>query len=381
MRKIIPIARSNRWHGVIMHDRPNPKYGLIPVDSFKLPDKIQKLITGEQVYQIIALKEVPRTCGTRIERGTLGGYVLGFTNLLQDGKCWINEGGYVFGKFLLQDDATVHEGGICYGAGWAMGGADISGEVTNASISNATVLRGAKVIGDPITELERLDIFDGAVIGRNTKVSGYAKVSGRAHIWSESGSVCIEGHTEIHATKTSEIIGNVAITGNSRILGEFFITAESKGRVHIGYTELLGCTDIHRNKSELSLIGGKIAAKQPMPLSHFQSESDESPTMTLHREDIRVYGPLFYNYNSRSSQIIFAKYHKNHYTTIAAWEMVINPIRFDANAMLFFKAPCWTCKAIEKRLEWHQKQKSSTEINLLENFYYGLKKLWKIQDQ
>ena len=76
-------------------------------DKYILSD--QSILDSEHgviLYRIVALRTF-ETIERVIKKGTVGGYVCGYENLSQEGKCWIDDNAKIFGQARVLENAYV----------------------------------------------------------------------------------------------------------------------------------------------------------------------------------------------------------------------------------------------------------------------------------
>ena len=116
---------------------------------------------GKKLYRIRALKNSICYRYGITYKGDLGGYVEGYHNLSQEGKCWIFSDAKVYDNARVKDNAVVSDSVMIY--------------------ENAVVRNYAKV-SDESEVYGNAKIEDNAVVYGNTCVNGNAVVKGDTKI-------------------------------------------------------------------------------------------------------------------------------------------------------------------------------------------------------
>lgn len=134
---------------------------------------------------------------TKIERGTLGGWIEKEENLSQEGTAWVADEACVYGKGHVWGATVVSE---------------------NATVSGGDIMDFARVYG-------KATVHSGCV-SDHTRIYDEAEVSGG--IYSD--------HAQVYgnATIEQEDDGELTIAGNARIYGQSKIACESGGTIEIG---------------------------------------------------------------------------------------------------------------------------------------------------
>ena len=178
---------------------------------------------GRKLYRIRALKKIPKGVYTEVKKGQLGGYVEGYRNLSQEGKCWIFDDSRVYGNAVVRDSAVVIDDSEIYGNAIVKGCSEVS---------------------------NRSQVYGNAIIRDNAKVYNRSKVFGNAVI---SNSAGVEDCAEVYGNVTVKGIAGVAnfamMSGNAEIFGAAIVKDRAMivwmnnikihgGAVVVGPTEL-----------------------------------------------------------------------------------------------------------------------------------------------
>jgi UDP-3-O-[3-hydroxymyristoyl] glucosamine N-acyltransferase len=163
----------------------NKKYELVKDDFI--------IYKGRKLYRIRALKEITYTS---IKEGSLGGYIEGYHNLSQEGRCWISDSSKVYGNARIRDNAFVGSESEIFG---------------NAVIKDSVQVGwDVKIYGNAVV-MGKSEISDGSRIYGNAVVKDIAMIVGSANIY---GNTSIEGGSLVRVGKFYD---NVAIKNSTDI--------------------------------------------------------------------------------------------------------------------------------------------------------------------
>lgn len=90
------------------------------------------VIDGKELYRIKALKNFGE-----VRDGDIGGWVENYSNLSQEGTCWLFDDAMVYDKAYVFEDAELHHHAIAYGTECNIGGKSIITD--NAKIKNSII--------------------------------------------------------------------------------------------------------------------------------------------------------------------------------------------------------------------------------------------------
>jgi len=138
--------------------------------KYKLTENNKTLPDGTVLYQIQALKDIPKYYQREngiCKKDDLGGWVQSEKNLSQTGNCWVWDNAQVWGNARVWGNAMV------YNDAQVRNNAQVWG---NARVwDNAMVYYDAMVYGNA-------RVWGNAMVSRNAQVFGHAQVSGDAHV-------------------------------------------------------------------------------------------------------------------------------------------------------------------------------------------------------
>lgn len=115
---------------------------------------------GTTLYRIRALEDIRNDFESgiqfKVRKGDLGGWVSGYHNLSQQGKCWIYDNSIVTDNARVEDNAIVYSNSIMHGNSSVYNRSAIcdsymnsdSMVLGNAQIHNSNLLDDSKVMGD-----------------------------------------------------------------------------------------------------------------------------------------------------------------------------------------------------------------------------------------
>lgn len=187
-----------------------------------------------------------------LKTGEIGGDVMGYENLSQEGNCWIEENCAVYDNSTVQDDAMVCgklriEGNVTISRKahiHSVENCDIADEYNNGSIitDNAHISLESKdswIVGT-FKISGNVDIVGSPQINGKTTITDSVKIDGSPIIndCTISDSVLIEGNPTL---KNCTISDNVIIKGNPNI----------KDCVLLGKTVIIGGSDLEINSETL----------------------------------------------------------------------------------------------------------------------------------
>jgi len=173
----------------------NKKYELLLEEYIELAEK--------KLYRIQALK----TTAT-FEKGERGGYIEGYHNLSQTGKCWVAKDAKVYEKARIDGDALVSDKAVVFGE------CHIN---KNAFVKNRVKIYGKAVITDSAI------VSEDAVVFENAKVAGKAKVSGKSSIYGQS---VVFDNAQIKMS--AQIFGSAKVGKNGVIMGDARVGGAAK---------------------------------------------------------------------------------------------------------------------------------------------------------
>lgn len=214
------------------------KYWIYPTDK--------KSDTGNPFYQIEALKNF--ICqGREVKKGERGGYIEKFSNLSQEGSCWIFDSAVVYGEASVKNDAKIENFAVVKNNALVADSANIRDEATvcnNAVIKRNGVVEGKATVGKEALVNENAVIGGTAVI-RESVVAGDAHIYGRVFV---NNSSCIDGKSIINGCGIGKdlmcelLIGEYSLISDSILIGNLIV---KKSR--IGKAFIKGALDINKS--------------------------------------------------------------------------------------------------------------------------------------
>jgi carbonic anhydrase/acetyltransferase-like protein (isoleucine patch superfamily) len=214
----------------------NKKYELVEDDFI--------LYEGKKLYRIRALKSFATIKNLVIKKGQLGGYIEGYRNLSQEGKCWVfYDDSKVYGNAVVKDLAVVMD---------------------DSEVRDNAIVKGCSEISN------RSEIFGNAVIRDSAKVHYHSKVYGNAVV---RNSAIIEGRAEVSGnvvvSNVSEVVNSAMVSGNAEIFGAAIVKDSAmivwrnnikihRGSVVVGPTDLFNdpkiCSNAILNDNEVVVV-------------------------------------------------------------------------------------------------------------------------------
>lgn len=164
------------------------KYTLLTNDSIDYKGRI--------LYRIKALKSFGL-----IKKGDLGGYIESYTNLSQEGNCWVNGNAKVYDNGQLNDDASICEFAEVY--------------------DNAKLYESAKMFGSSKAYCNSIIRGDATIYGK-ARIYGFALVA---------GTTFIGDHAKIHDYAVIDdkagVLDHAEILGDAKVLGDATISHDA----------------------------------------------------------------------------------------------------------------------------------------------------------
>ena len=132
------------------------------------------------VYRIRALEDIENKHDFQLDvkKGDLGGWVSGYHNLSQQGKCWIYDNSIVTDNARVEDDAIVYDNSIMY---------DNSSAYNRSEVCDSTLRNNSMILGKG--RVKYCDIYDDVKVMRNSSLI-HSTLVGNTQIKMES--CCIQ---------------------------------------------------------------------------------------------------------------------------------------------------------------------------------------------
>ena len=139
--------------------------------KYELTD-IKRDYNGTTVYRIRALEDIENKNNFQLDvkKGDLGGWVSGYHNLSQQGKCWIYDNSIVVDNARVEDDAIIYGNSAMYDNSSAYN----RSEVCNSILSNNSMILGKGCIED-------CELHNNVKIMKNSRLI-HSFLSGNMHI-------------------------------------------------------------------------------------------------------------------------------------------------------------------------------------------------------
>lgn len=150
-------------------------------NKYMSTENVKTLADGTLLYQIMSVKDFELTDGTKIEGGTLGGWLESEINLSTTGSSWVQDGAYVYGDAVVLEDAVIKDFAMVKDRAVVKGQAVISGyaQVTDdAQVMGRSVVTDNARISKEAQVGNRSTIFGRAYVTHQAKVGQYAQVGG-----------------------------------------------------------------------------------------------------------------------------------------------------------------------------------------------------------
>jgi len=203
--------------------KKSKKYELVE-DDFILHE-------GKKLYRIRALKKIPKGVYIEVKKGQLGGYIEGYRNLSQEGKCWVFDDSIVYGNAVVKNSAVVIDDSEIYGNAIVKGCSEVS---------NRSEIFGNAVIRDSAKVYYRSKVYGNAVV-RNS-----ARIEDRAEVY---GNVTVNGVSEV--ANFAMISGNAEISGAAIVKNSAKIVWRNNIKIHRG-SIVVGPTDLYSDSKVCS---------------------------------------------------------------------------------------------------------------------------------
>jgi carbonic anhydrase/acetyltransferase-like protein (isoleucine patch superfamily) len=156
---------------------------------------------GRKLYRIRALKNSICYRYGITYKGDLGGYIEGYHNLSQEGKCWVFSNAKVYDNARIEDDAAV-----------------VAGE--DIEVFGNAIIKNSAVVSDSVK------IYENAVVRNSAKVSDNARVYGNAVIKDSSvvyGNTCVNGNAIVK--------GPIIVKGDTKISDNAVVSEKINGNI------------------------------------------------------------------------------------------------------------------------------------------------------
>ncbi|MDO5099271.1 MAG: hypothetical protein Q4D85_11050 [Corynebacterium sp.] len=246
---------------------------------FELTDECKVLATGERVFRIRAVRDIPERF---VKAGELGGFVS--STHTADGKLRIGPSAWVAGDAIVAGDARisgnalVYENACVFGSARVKGWARIGGNARvfdNAVVkNNARVRQNAEVSG-------QARVAGQAVVSESARVFGDAVIEGNAHIY---GGSWVEGHAHVsgHAQLSGDayvcdkariagsayLMGNTAVSGEATVIDAAIIDGEINDHARITDGRMQDCcvegdAQVNANLPDCAHLGEKMVVTHP----------------------------------------------------------------------------------------------------------------------
>lgn len=203
-------------------------------DKYELVEH-EGLVRGYDVlHRIRALRSFVAGNGKPISLGDFGGYVRDFSNLSQEGSCWVDGDAEVSNGAAVREDAVVTDNAVVGGLAVVKGRAVVSGNarVTEDAVisgyarvrGSATVEEGAKVtghaeVGGKAVVTGRSSVCHYARLDKDAKAGGCAVVGGTAwlvdgFVWSSDDYICVTPAVFTAGSATLNLTTNTVVSGD-----------------------------------------------------------------------------------------------------------------------------------------------------------------------
>ena len=128
--------------------------------KYELTD-IKRDYGGTTVYRIKALEDIENKNNFQLDvkKGDLGGWVSGYHNLSQQGKCWIYDNSIVVDNARVEDDAIVYGNSIMHGN---------SSAYNRSQIKESFLFKNSMVLGDAYINSSKL--YDDSKVMRSSLI-------------------------------------------------------------------------------------------------------------------------------------------------------------------------------------------------------------------
>lgn len=214
------------------------KYELV-LNDFITINKSSKQYPQRKLYRIRALRDIG---SLDIKIGDLGGYVESYTNLSQNGDCWI------FPKARAYENASVSDNAVLLDNSKAFENANLSGNVT---VSGTSRIFGDSQLKDNVVVQGNCAIYSNAYLKGSVTISDNARIHG--NVWL-SGYVLIKDNVELYGC--IGLSGKVCISGNASIQSPIdYLQFQVKKYSYpvVIYNDVITCAFFHGNYEDFKL--------------------------------------------------------------------------------------------------------------------------------
>lgn len=155
------------------------------------------VVDGVILYRIKALKDF-----CFVHAGDLGGFIQSYSNLSQDGDCWVYDEAKVFGDAQVSDNARIEHSAVVYGQARVSGDSLVSDD---CRIKGVTIVSGRAMLCGKTEVSECATIAGDACIETNNEIRGTALISSNNDFIHVTSKGCHKDNLLAYKTKGDSI--------------------------------------------------------------------------------------------------------------------------------------------------------------------------------
>ncbi|MDO5099275.1 MAG: hypothetical protein Q4D85_11070 [Corynebacterium sp.] len=233
---------------------------------FELTEESQRACTGEKVFRIRAIHDIPERF---VKAGDLGGWVSSVytsTSELRIGPhAWVADDAIVAGDARICDDALVHGAAQISGRAVIAGHARVYGwaEVdADARVKECARVCGFANVTDNATITGCARVYGDVMVSGHATVSGFADMSGTSHVGKHARISGWAGlRDEATVTDHATVSGRAKISGNSWLCD----TATIAGAAAVRDSWVQDTSQIHNAEVRHATIEGASTVRANLP--------------------------------------------------------------------------------------------------------------------
>lgn len=266
---------------------------------FELTDESMLSFTGERVFRIRAIRDIPERF---VKAGDLGGWVSSeytSTSELRIGpKAWVAGDAVVAGDAQVLGNALVYDSACVFGSARVKGWGRVHGNAKvfddaivkgRARVNQAASVFGAAQIGGHALITGTAEVTDNAKVSEHAVVAGdciieeNAQITGNSHISDSlvTESARIDGHAALY--QDSAVSGDAHIYGDARL---YSTIASGSAKISGGAHHHCWITDTARVAADLperAVLTGKALVEKTTDCEVFQPVGILDATITVVR--------------------------------------------------------------------------------------------------
>ncbi|AKK05776.1 hypothetical protein CMUST_07230 [Corynebacterium mustelae] len=233
---------------------------------FELTEESQRACTGEKVFRIRAIRDIPERF---VKAGDLGGWVSSVytsTSELRIGpRAWVADDAVVAGDARVCDDALVYGAAQISGCALIAGHARVYGwaEVdADARVKEYARVFGFANVTDNATITGCARVYGDTMVSGHATVSGFADMSGTSQVGKHAK---VSGWAQLRDETT--VTDHATVTGRAEISGDSWLcdTATITGRAKVRDSWVQDSSQIHNAEVRGATLEGESIVRANLP--------------------------------------------------------------------------------------------------------------------